>query len=92
MPEFKDNNATRCGRLSGSIESTKSNIVLGTVNISLDARTAYALCNVLCNDQIIKHPYLERSQHDPLIKLGEAIAAFCGHSNANFKESDRNNK
>jgi len=82
--EFKNNNATKNNRISGCISSTNSNIKLGSVVLELDYETAWALCNVLTKEMIVEHPYLDRCQHEPLIKLGEAIGMYCGHSNANF--------
>jgi hypothetical protein len=83
--ELKINNATHSGRMAGSIVGTDSKIELGTVNLELDLKTAFALCNVLCENKIINHEYLGRDQHQPLINLGKAIAAYCGHSSADFE-------
>lgn len=83
---MKNNKATMCGGINGAIVGTESRIELGTVTVTLDAKTAYALCNVLGGESIMKHPYLNTSQREPLIKLGEAIAVYCGHSNENIEK------
>jgi len=84
---MKNNKATKCGGIQGAIVGTDSRIELGTVKIVLDSKTAYALCNVLCEESIKKHPYLNTDQREPLIRLGEAIAVYCGHSNENLDKS-----
>lgn len=79
---MKNNKATKCGNIAGAIAATESSIKVGTIEVTLDSSTAYALCNVLSKDLIEKHPYLDIGQREPLIKLGEAIAIYCDHSNA----------
>jgi hypothetical protein len=84
---MKNNKATKCGNITGTIVATESSIKLGTIDLTLDSDTAYALCNVLDKDLIGKHPYLDKGQREPLIKLGEAIAVYCGHSNENLESA-----
>ena len=85
MKKKVENNGTCCGNLSGAIVGAGDNrIRLGSVALTLDYDTAYALCNVLTEDKIGKHAYLESDQRPPLINLGKALAAFCDHSNARF--------
>ena len=83
---MKNNKATKCGEIGGAIVGTVSRIELETVKVTLDSKTAYALCNVLGEESIKKHPYLNTDQREPLIKLGEAIAVYCGHSNENIEK------
>jgi len=84
------NNAIKCDEMQGAIEKTESNIKVGTLKIELDGDTAWALCNVLSKTHIEKEcvMQLDKNQHDCLIKLGEAIAAFIDHPNRNFEHLD----
>ena len=80
------NNAVSSDELQGSIEKTASEIKLGSVEVTLDRATAWALCNVLSKNHIEKEcvSCLEKNQHESLIKLGAAIAAFIDHPSRDF--------
>jgi hypothetical protein len=87
---MKNNNATSCSNIQGHIRSTKDSYIrLGTINLTLDTETAYALCNILSKELIEEHMHLAECQKEPLVKLGEAISIFCDHPNQNIGDKKR---
>lgn len=80
------NNATKCSELQGAIVGTDSRVAVGSINLTLDSDTAWALCNVLSESNVNKMGgSLEREQMPPLVNLGKAIGAIIDHPNRDFE-------
>jgi hypothetical protein len=71
------------GNLNGYVEKTDSHIAVSEVTIKLDAKTAYALANILGDRYINEHPNLESDQKPGLINLGAALGRLIDNPSAN---------
>lgn len=70
--------------LSQQIIGTGSRVDLGTVQLTLSASDAYALCNLLHRDFLEERAggTVNEKQKEALLKIGKALGAFVEHSNA----------
>lgn len=70
--------------LSKHIIGTGSRVDLATVQLTLSASDAYALCNLLHRDFLEERAggTVNKQQKEALLKIGEALGAFVEHSNA----------
>lgn len=71
-------------QLSKHITGTGSRVDLCTVQLTLSAEDAYALCNLLHRDFLEERAggTVNQKQKDALLKIGAALGAFVEHSNA----------
>ncbi len=68
------------GDIQGHIKNTETWIRVKTIQIDLDADTAYALCNLLSGSALEKGEiHLEKEQVVRLKNLGAAIGKFIDH-------------
>lgn len=70
--------------LSQHIVGTGSRVDLGSVQLTLSASDAYALCNLLHRDFLDERAggTVNQEQKEALLKIGQALGAFVEHSNA----------
>ncbi len=75
------------GDLQGHIQKTESYIRVKTIQVDIDAATAYALCNLLTSNQIDASHSVEEDQAVKLRNLGAAIGMLIDHpAKDNLKE------
>ena len=71
------------GNLNGAVEKTKhTSIQVSEVTISLDNETAWALCNLL-SDNNLTNDKLDKNQISGLSNLGAALGVIFDHPSAN---------
>lgn len=71
------------GNLNGAIEGTETSwIATSEVTLKLDAKTAYALANML-TDESLKLACCHRLSFDALSNLGAALGRLIDHPSAN---------
>ncbi len=73
-------------KLQGAIAGTETEIKTSSISLTLDAVTAWQLCQLLSKERIEKTPkeVVAPSHHQGLINLGKAIGAYIDHPNGNF--------
>lgn len=71
------------GSLSGHVHGTKgTQIKVSEVTLTLDKETAWALCNVLHDSQLLANVYIEDPQRVILSTLGAALGRIMDHSSS----------
>ena len=71
------------GNLNGVVRGTNTTIQVRLINLEIDNKTAWALCNLLFDKDIEKSTLLEEDQKTRLISLGAAIGRLIDHPATN---------
>ena len=77
------------GSINGHIKDTESWIKAKSVEINLDYKTAWALCNLLTKDELTESAALGADQKKRLLNLGQVLGRFIDHgASKNLSEAE----
>lgn len=71
------------GHINGFIEDTSSHIKVDQIALTLDHKTAWALCNLLADETSPRFSALGEEQKKAISNLGAALGRMIDHPSAN---------
>ena len=74
------------GDVNGAIRGTSSEIRVKLITLDLDAKTAFALCNILTRQSLETNTSINKMQIEPLAAVGAAIGQLIDHGAAKNME------